>query len=65
MLSLTRSYAPPTYMMLGASTSYLDMARGSSTTRLTLNGWLVVKLLALSLAFLICVYFFIHAFKRA
>jgi hypothetical protein len=52
-------------MMLGASTSYLEMARGASTAHFTLNGWLVVRLLALSLAFLIGLYFFIHVFKRA
>jgi uncharacterized membrane protein len=61
MMSLTRSYVPPTYMMLGLATVYLVLS-GEEQPRL--GSRLVMQLVGLSLIFLAGVFVFVHVFHR-
>jgi len=61
MMSLSRSYVPPTYMLLGVATVYLLL---TDSWQPRVNGRLAARLIGLSLIFLAGVYVFIRVFHR-
>jgi O-antigen ligase len=61
MMSLTRSYVPPTYMMLGLATVYLVLS-GEEQPRVSAR--LLMQLISLSAMFLAGVFVFVHVFHR-
>lgn len=65
MLSLTRTYTLPTYLMLGTAAAFLDLSRGARPPReRRLNARLVRSIAMVSISFLAVTYAFIRAFAR-
>ncbi|HVT88192.1 MAG TPA: O-antigen ligase family protein [Tepidisphaeraceae bacterium] len=65
MMSLSRSYVPPTYMMLGLAAVLICLViPATSPSRPRINRTLILQLLGLSFAFLGGVFVFVHLFKR-
>jgi O-antigen ligase len=63
LLSLSRSYIPPTYMYLGLATAYVRLAgEASAAPAVRWDGWLVRRLALVSLAFLAVTYVFVRTF---
>ena len=63
MLTLSRAYVQPTYVILGVATAYLNLtARDAGGTRLRLTGSLALVLVGLSAAYLCGIYIFVHCF---
>lgn len=65
MMSLSQTYALPTYMMAGLAVSYDRLARpGTSLRPIQFNGKLLQWLALLSVGFIACVYLYIKVFFR-
>lgn len=65
MLSLSRCYIVPTYMIAGLGVAYDRLARGgTSLPPLECNTWLISRLSAASLLFIPGVYLYIKVFAR-
>jgi hypothetical protein len=65
MLSLSRVYVVPTYLVLGLAAAYVQIARGRVSIEVPRVGTgLALRLGALSAAFLACTYVFVRLFVR-
>ena len=65
MLSLSRAYIVPTYMVLGLATAYLRLVSAHLRAPvLRFNGQLVLRLVAASAASLVGIYVFVRVFAR-
>jgi O-antigen ligase len=66
MLTLSRPYVPPTYMILGLATAYLNLAaRDPARPRLRLTGSLAFGMAGMSVVYLCGIYVFVHRFHGA
>jgi O-antigen ligase len=62
MLSSTRSYDLPTYMVLGLVASYLQLMSGDGVASLRLSRQLITRLCVVSLCTLVVIHFYIRLF---
>jgi O-antigen ligase len=65
MMSLSRAYVVPTYVILGLAAAYVEIGRASSGVPLPRVGFgLAARVGALSVAFLACTYVFVRLFVQ-
>lgn len=65
MFSLSRSYVTPTYMIPGLATIYFGLAtQGTSLPRVRVSGRLALRLVGLSLAFLVAIYVLVNVLRK-
>ena len=64
MLSLSRGYVAPTYLMLGLSVVYLRLSASPAATEFHVNARLIGRLAILSLLFLVTTYVFVRLAVR-
>lgn len=65
MLSLTRTYTLPTYLMLGTAAAFLDLSRIARPRReRRLNARVITSIVMVSISFLAVTYVFIRTFAR-
>jgi len=65
MMSLTRTYTVPTYLVIGLAAAYLQAAGTSAALpAFAVDGRLVGRLALVSVSFLVCTYMFINLFVR-
>jgi O-antigen ligase len=65
MISISRNYVVPSYLMLGTATVYLQMARTAPPLAdLGLSGKLVKQVVFVSIGFVVATYVFVRVFAR-